>query len=84
MRENAENDPILIGFWGKKYQTKFIKIHLWALSKEKKTAMLLQPWLLMRENAQMRYESRLKDKRFFQSLAFPSHQEVFCFNLGYH
>ena len=46
--------------------------------------MLLQPWLLMRENAQMRYESRLKDKRFFQSLALLSHQEVFCFNLGYH
>ena len=48
MRENAQNDPILIGFLGKKYQTKFVKIHLWALSKEKKTAMLLQPWLLIR------------------------------------
>ena len=38
MRENAENDPILIGFWGKKYQTKFIKIHLWALSKDRNAA----------------------------------------------
>ena len=52
MLENAQNDPILIGFFKEKVPDKVCKIHLWALSKEKKTAMLLQLWLLMRENAQ--------------------------------
>ena len=42
----------LIDFSKVSTRQNLVKTHLWSLSKEKKTAMLLQLWLLMRENAQ--------------------------------